>query len=450
MAIINNYPTYLRVTTQNLARAFFITKPFTVVKYNDTTIKIEDSFYENVIIKTEDLTGFTFTDIDDLINQLRIISTNTDQISVVNTYSDLPAASTLPNRFFFVRLAQGTKWLPLSFGGTYYPNGTYYSDGSQWISNVDLYTSIQKITGSVVVANPTANPETGLAKESKQDEEIGLLTSIDGKDFATEATLLTVESNTANLKDIIQEISTTGFYRGKVGYVFHILGARAGFTSTSGFNDIKEFDNSVADIPVLSNSTLDLISSDVADTAGGAGVQSVRAVYINSSNNIVQSGDLIPNGTTVVPGVLTGVNEVLWLETEIAGGLGVAAGNIRLRIGGTATEVEQISAGGNKSLSARAMIPAGFSGYIDVWDTACVNNDQDYRLRGQVRTLDRTLCATYHFADRSYIALNQNRLKRVPFLKFPPLCKIKISTKSAGTASTVRADVSFTLVLIQD
>ena len=50
----------------------------------------------------------------------------------VQTHADLPSASLYINQLFWVRESTGTKWLPGSMGGTYYPKGLYYSDGSSW------------------------------------------------------------------------------------------------------------------------------------------------------------------------------------------------------------------------------------------------------------------------------------------------------------------------------
>lgn len=53
-------------------------------------------------------------------------------ISVVPNYSALPSASSHSSEFYWVSSPQGTKWLPGSLGGTYYPNGMYYSNGTDW------------------------------------------------------------------------------------------------------------------------------------------------------------------------------------------------------------------------------------------------------------------------------------------------------------------------------
>lgn len=247
------------------------------------------------------------------------------------------------------------------------------------------------------------------------------------------------------------EIASTGQFQGKTAYIFHIMGRRAGFTSTSVLNDVKEFDNSVAEIPTFTNDSLDIISSNTADAApSGNGARKVQVVYLDSGNVIRVSPDISLNGTTVVTKVLKNVNEVLWMEVVEVGSNGVTAGNIRLRLNGTTTEVEQITAGGNKSLSARFTVPSGFTGYINSFDGTAIGSNQDLRLRATVETFDRNLCPVYHFQDNLFIPSGQIATAQFGLLKFPALTKIKVSTISAGTPSTNRADVSFSIILIQN
>lgn len=247
------------------------------------------------------------------------------------------------------------------------------------------------------------------------------------------------------------EIASTGQFRGKTAYGFNILGRRSGFTSTSVFNDVKEFDNGVADVPVLSNSTLDIISSNIADAAAGTGVRKVKIVYIDNSNNLVESADITLNGTTLVTSVLTGVNEVLWMESTEVGSGNIAAGNIRLRINGGTIEVEQITAGGNKSMSGKFMIPAGYTGYISGFQGSAIGSaNQDMRLRATVNTKDRSISTIYHFQDNLYLPSGISGTTTFITLKYPALSKIKVSTISSATAAANRADTSFSIILIQN
>jgi hypothetical protein len=53
-------------------------------------------------------------------------------ITVVANYSALPDPTTVAGEFYWASASQGTQWLPLSLGGTYYNSGLYYSNGVTW------------------------------------------------------------------------------------------------------------------------------------------------------------------------------------------------------------------------------------------------------------------------------------------------------------------------------
>lgn len=65
------------------------------------------------------------------------MSTNIDisfvrTIPNVNTYNDLPSPVSHINQLYWVNNSIGTKWLPGTLGGSYYPKGLYYSEGTSW------------------------------------------------------------------------------------------------------------------------------------------------------------------------------------------------------------------------------------------------------------------------------------------------------------------------------
>jgi len=51
---------------------------------------------------------------------------------VVANYSALPTPAAGNGKFYWCQSSQGTKWLPGSLGGTYYPAGLYHSNGTTW------------------------------------------------------------------------------------------------------------------------------------------------------------------------------------------------------------------------------------------------------------------------------------------------------------------------------
>jgi len=63
-------------------------------------------------------------------------------------YNDLVTSHPTANfgDFAVVENDQGTKWLPWTVGGTYYPEGTYYWNNTEWTSNVaDIAEEIQNL-----------------------------------------------------------------------------------------------------------------------------------------------------------------------------------------------------------------------------------------------------------------------------------------------------------------
>lgn len=250
-----------------------------------------------------------------------------------------------------------------------------------------------------------------------------------------------------NLEQLVQ---MTGALYGKAAFVYNVLGRRAGFTATNAFNDVREFDNASAINPALSNSTLEIISSNAADSAAGTGVRQVKVTYINAANALVESPAITLNGITAVASVLAGVNEILWMEAFSVGSGGVAAGNIRLRLNGAGAEVEQITAGGTKSMSARFMVPQGFKAYICRWSGYSVNNDQDVRLLATVNTKDRSVSSIFQTQDSLYFALNTSGERNLGFLRFPALSRLKVQSQSAGTGATVKVGVSLPILLVSD
>lgn len=59
-------------------------------------------------------------------------------------YSALPDPTTVPGQTYIVLASQGTRWLPGTLGGTYYPRGYYYSDGTAvWVYSDVPYNASQ-------------------------------------------------------------------------------------------------------------------------------------------------------------------------------------------------------------------------------------------------------------------------------------------------------------------
>lgn len=248
------------------------------------------------------------------------------------------------------------------------------------------------------------------------------------------------------------EVSINGKYLGKDARVYHVLGRRSGFTSTSVLNDIKEFDNSTANILELTGTeALEIVSTSANDSSAGSAARTVKVTYISDTGVLTESANISLAGLTPVASGFV-AKAILWMEVTSSGGDSstVAAGNIVLRTVTGSFGVEQISSGGNKSLSAKFMVPTDYSAFITRWSVSAVNADQDARLRATVNTTDRSISTVYHFVDSIYAPINSVTSEELPFLKFPSASRIKVSTLSAGTAGTVRCSTDITIIMIHD
>ena len=81
---------------------------------------------------SNEITGITQEDIDKTILEATNALILGTVINVVENYNQLPSADSVTGKFYFVDSEQGTKWLPGSLGGSYYPKGLYHSTGIAW------------------------------------------------------------------------------------------------------------------------------------------------------------------------------------------------------------------------------------------------------------------------------------------------------------------------------
>lgn len=248
------------------------------------------------------------------------------------------------------------------------------------------------------------------------------------------------------------EISEDGEYDGKPAKIWRLLGRRAGFNSTSVLQDVGEWLGvSIDGFPILTGAeTMEIVSSSTDDdnTPGGSGTRTVRIVYLDTSYAI-QVLDTPLNGT--VPVVLAPqMLFVYWMEALTGGAFEVGVGNIDLRVSGTGVIHERISAGGNRSLSARFMVPDGFTGYVRSWGCEAINTSQDLRLRATVRTNDSTLGTRYIFNSTMYLGAGSNRSDSLPWIRLPARSRIKVSTVPGAAAAANRVGTTLDVLLISD
>jgi hypothetical protein len=322
---------------------------------------------------------------------------------------------------------------------------------------------VQLIPGLMVPSDkPKVTPTPGQVLIAQQDGTYIPASLTAGAGIAIDEATGSITITGYDKMSTLIEVSRTGLYRGSTAYLFNIMGSRTAWVNNTDLHDACEFLTSSAGQQTYSNPStayqLDLVSSNAQDSSAdsggidGTGVRKVRVVYINNNGAITDTGAIALNGTTGVTAIASNCAAVLFMEATSVGSGGIAAGNITLyRNGFTTTIYEQISTGGNKSLSGRFRIPTGYSAYLIGWEASAINQDMDTRLRATCTTYGRVAQTPFLFQDRSYIAVNTNtggsHVDFVP-LKIPADADIKISARPGATTGSPRLDTSFTILLV--
>ena len=193
--------------------------------------------------------------------------------------------------------------------------------------------------------------------------------------------------------------------------------------------------------PAPAGEAMALISESTEDHPGGAGVGSVRVLYVDQ-NGDEQTVTKVMNGQTAVP--LTGLTPQFIQEMGSASlGSGnvteVADGNIRIYKVADATKVySMIAAGGNQSLISHRMVPAGKVLLMQWWTPSESQGKRSWiRLRVDSDSSGARQAGVYLF--KSSVCVNNTTPGPLPLAhRIPELCVIKAST----LADTVGADTS--------
>lgn len=78
----------------------------------------------------------------------------------VSNFAALPPANLHDGETWICLNSQGTRWLPGSLGGTYYPKGQYYSDGVSWLYDETAYQASQADVNAGVITDQFVSPAT--------------------------------------------------------------------------------------------------------------------------------------------------------------------------------------------------------------------------------------------------------------------------------------------------
>ena len=308
---------------------------------------------------------------------------------------------------------------------------------------VNNFPATQPVSGTVAVSNfPAGFNVNNKPSVYLEDPVTGELASIQDGHLST----LSV--------DFLFEIAHTGFSEERSALNWNLLGRRAGFNSTSVLQDLGEWlgtgGGGIDLLPELNGTeALEVVSSSAQDGVLGTGTRTVSLLYLNTSYQFA-SQVITLNGTTPVSLGALRARFIYWMEALTGGTSEVSAGNIDLRIAGAGAIHERITAGGNKSMTARFMVPDGYAAYTPQWNVGAIGNTQDFRLRATVSTSDRVLGTRYNFQDAQFVSAGESFSAKLPWLKFPPRCKIKVSTLAGATGATNRADTSIAITLVAD
>ena len=252
-------------------------------------------------------------------------------------------------------------------------------------------------------------------------------------------------------------VARTGRLLGKAAALVYILGRRTVFNATTPFQDLATYlvggQNALNTVSVTT--PYFIVSTSATDVAGSAGISAVRIIYLDEFGG-QKSKTVFLNGTTKVD-IGSGYSAFQWIESAALGtaAASAAVGDIAIFSGAgaaaaEATTVEQILATGNRSLTGRYTIPAGYTGYLKRWvTTAAGSQAMDIRLRAEVFADDRTLSAgIFHFQASSYLGAGTNASDELLSLALPELCMVKTSVYPAATTGTPRCDVNVRLLIV--
>lgn len=241
----------------------------------------------------------------------------------------------------------------------------------------------------------------------------------------------------------------------KAAFIYRALGRRAGFNSTSVLQDLGEWlgtgPGALDLLPELNGTeNLELVSSSVQDDAApaGTGTHTVRIHYL-TTGYVYAFVDYALNGTTPVP-VAEKMLFVYCMEALTGGASEIGIGNIDLRVAGGGAIHERISAGGNRSLSGRFMVPDNYKAYMLGWAAGAVNTTCDFRLRATRASFTVALSSRYIFQSNAFVGAGQSIDRTLVYRPLPARAKVKVSVLPGATVASNRADCEVLFLLVQD
>lgn len=218
------------------------------------------------------------------------------------------------------------------------------------------------------------------------------------------------------------------------------FGARENVAVIANGSDVWRGTATTQPYPAAAGEQLAIASTSAADASAGTGVRSVDIHYLDASGN-PQEETVVLNGVTPVLLAASAVRFVQYLHTLSCGTDGVAVGDITLYQNGDPTRVyKRISVGGNETVDAMRMVPAGQTFYLtEVYATA---TEKSVNIRLRATTDWEGVLRPDIFMAKTAWQLNNSTIAQqfvVP-MKFPALTIVKMTAYvPAGKAG---ADIS--------
>lgn len=231
--------------------------------------------------------------------------------------------------------------------------------------------------------------------------------------------------------------------------IIQMIGRRETFANNTQLQDIVEFSGaSLINAGFPSGTSIEMVSTNAGDTAAGIGAKSIRITGTDANGNL-RIATYATNGTT--PVALGADWDAINIAEAECGSNITPAGNVTIRSVETPTTIyEQVTAGGNRSMSARFKVPLGWEAFaLPQGNAHAINHRMDVRLRATVFAWDRSLSNSFHFDDNNFLAVDTHSNLSMPYLRYPPGACIKISVKPSATAGSPRCDVTQSLLLVR-
>jgi len=305
---------------------------------------------------------------------------------------------------------------------------------------------------------------TDPATDAKLDEIVTALGSPlqDGGNVAVTSLPLATNAATAtNQLDILARLDpmwsalSSAFVGSKAARINTYFGQRTAFANTTQYHDVFSYLSSAAAYggDMTGTEALEVVSSSINDTSAGTCARTIAYCYIDALNGDIETiATATLNGTTPVAlGAGVRAKNIQWMEIRTTGSATHNEGTITLRTAGAGTTWEQIPALQRRSMSARYMVPAGYTAFVCNPRFSAQGQRMQFAIMANESEDGTALGATYTVHNLSSIPANFAGAPISGVIhKFSAGTRIKIAAIPASTAGSPIAETEFTILLVQN